>query len=104
MIVNAIIQCRMTSSRFPGKVLAPIMGKPLLDHVVEQIKKTKVCSSIILATSVDKADDPLSCYAHDLGLHVVRGSKDNVFERFALVLDRFCCEAFFERPELLKML
>jgi len=95
MIINAIIQCRMTSERFPGKVLAPFLGKPLLDHIVGQVKKTHFCSSIILATSVDKTDDPLSIYAKDLGLEVVRGSLEDVVERYALALDCHSCDAFF---------
>ena len=95
MIINAIIQCRMTSERFPGKVLAPFLGKPLLDHIVGQVKKTNFCSSIILATSSDKADDPLSSYAKELGLEIVRGSREDVVERYALVLDHHSCDAFF---------
>ena len=95
MIINAIIQCRMTSGRFPGKVLAPLMGKPIMDHVLEQIKKTKFYSSIILATSIDKADDPLAIYAEQIGLKVIRGSRDDVIQRFALALKHYNCEAFF---------
>ena len=55
MIIKAIIQSRMTSNRFPGKMLASFHGKPLLAHVVDRIKKTKVNKSIVLATSNDHA-------------------------------------------------
>ena len=85
----------MTSERFPGKVLAPFLNKPLLDHVVQQIKKTRVYSSIILATSTDNSDDPLASYAKDLDLKVVRGSLDNLVERYALALESYSCDAFF---------
>jgi len=95
MIINYIIQCRMTSERFPGKVLAPFLKKPLLDHVVQQIKKTNVYSSIILATSTDNTDNPLANYAKNLGLKLVRGSLDDVVERYALALDSYNCDAFF---------
>ena len=95
MKINFIIQCRMTSVRFPGKVLAPLLGKPVLDYVVAQIKNTKEYSSIILATSDDKADDPLSIYANNLGLEVVRGSCDDVVDRYVSVLDSYNCDAFF---------
>ena len=94
MKINFIIQCRMTSVRFPGKVLAPLLGKPVLDYVVAQIKNTKEYSSIILATSDDKADDPLSIYANNLGLEVVRGSCDDVVDRYVSVLDSYNCDAF----------
>ena len=55
MIVKFIIQCRMNSYRFPGKVLAPFLGKPILAHIIESIKKTKLKSSNILATSNKKS-------------------------------------------------
>ena len=95
MIINFIIQCRMTSKRFPGKVLATFLNRPLLDHVVQQIKKSKIFSSIILATSTDNTDNPLASYAKELDLKVVRGSLDNVVERYALALDSYSCDAFF---------
>jgi len=95
MIINAIIQCRMTSKRFPGKVLAPFLGKPLLDHIIEKVNKFSFCSSIILATSGDKADDPLSSYAKDLGLKIVRGSREDVVDRYASAVDCYSCDAFF---------
>jgi len=95
MIINAIIQCRMTSTRFPGKVITPFLGKPLLDHIVEKVNKISLCSSIILATSNDKADDPLASYAKDLGLKIVRGSREDVVQRYVLALESYSCDAFF---------
>jgi spore coat polysaccharide biosynthesis protein SpsF (cytidylyltransferase family) len=85
----------MTSKRFPGKVLAPFLNRPLLDHVVHQIKKSKIYSSIILATSTDNTDNPLASYAKELDLKVVRGSLDCVVDRYALALSSYSCDAFF---------
>ena len=95
MNVKFIIQCRMNSSRYPGKVLAPFLGKPLLAHIVDRIKSTKLKSSIILATSNKRSDDPLEIYGKYLGIIVERGSLDDVSKRFALVLKKHKCEAFF---------
>lgn len=95
MTIIAIIQSRMTSQRYPGKVLAPFMGKPILAHVVERIRLSKVSFPIVLATSDDVADDPLALYGQHLGLSVVRGSRDDVLGRFAQALQEHPCEAFF---------
>ncbi len=95
MNVKFIIQCRMNSSRYPGKVLAPFLGKPLLAHIVDRIKSAKLKSSIILATSNKRSDDPLEIYGKYLGIIVERGSLDDVSKRFALVLKKHKCEAFF---------
>lgn len=91
----AIIQARMTSSRYPGKVLAPFLGKPVLAHVVDRIRKTDLSPKIILATSDDKADDPLAIYGQSLGIIVERGPRDDVLGRFAMVLQQHPCQAFF---------
>ena len=42
MNVKFIIQGRMNSYRFPGKVLAPFLGRPILSHIVKCIKKTNL--------------------------------------------------------------
>lgn len=91
----AIIQSRMTSERFPGKMLVPFLGKPVLAHVVERIQISKVNLKIILATSDNYTDDPLAIYAKHLGIDVVRGSHEDVMSRYVLTLNKFKCEAFF---------
>ncbi len=48
--IVGIIPARYASTRFPGKPLAPIAGKPLIQHVVEQCKKAKSLSEVIVAT------------------------------------------------------
>jgi 3-deoxy-manno-octulosonate cytidylyltransferase (CMP-KDO synthetase) len=50
MKVFGIIPARYGSSRFPGKPLALIAGKPLIQHVVEQCQKAKSLHEIIVAT------------------------------------------------------
>ena len=95
MSLIAIIQSRMTSERYPGKMLAPFLGKPVLAHVVERIQISKINPKIILATSENYTDDPLALYAKHLGIEVVRGSHENVLSRFILTLNKFKCDAFF---------
>jgi len=48
--IFGIIPARYGSTRFPGKPLALIAGKPLIQHVVEQCQKAKSLSEIIVAT------------------------------------------------------
>ncbi|HEV2046267.1 MAG TPA: 3-deoxy-manno-octulosonate cytidylyltransferase [Chthoniobacterales bacterium] len=45
-----IIPARWSSTRFPGKPLHPIAGKPLLRHVWERCRRAKKLDSVIIAT------------------------------------------------------
>ncbi|MDA8612568.1 hypothetical protein N9L10_01245 [Candidatus Pelagibacter bacterium] len=95
MNIIAIIQSRMTSQRYPGKMLSPFLGKPLLAHVVNRIKLSKINLKIILATSDNYTDDPLAVYAKHLGLGLVRGPLEDVMKRFVMTLNQYECDAFF---------
>ncbi len=50
MSILALIPARMGSSRFPGKPMAPILGKPMIGHVYERVSKSKLLSLTAVAT------------------------------------------------------
>jgi spore coat polysaccharide biosynthesis protein SpsF len=80
--VLIVVQARMSSSRFPGKVLAPLRGEPVLRHVVRTAQTVEGARGIVVATSTEPSDDPVAVYAASLGVSVVRGPLDDVLERF----------------------
>ncbi len=84
MTVAAIIQARMTSTRFPGKVLKTLAGKPLIWHIIHRLRKSKTIDKIVLATSTNREDDQLAAFAEEEGILVFRGSEHNVLERYYL--------------------
>jgi len=71
----------MGSSRFPGKMMQDIDGKPTIARVVERLERCRNLDSIILATTKSAADDVLVCWAENHGLPVHRGSEDDVLGR-----------------------
>ena len=46
----AIIPARYASSRFPGKALADIAGKPMIQHTYERVRQATLVSRILVAT------------------------------------------------------
>ncbi len=54
MKIIAVIPARYGSTRFPGKPLVPICGKPLVQRVVEQARKAKVLADVVVATDDDR--------------------------------------------------
>jgi spore coat polysaccharide biosynthesis protein SpsF len=84
----AILQARMTSSRLPGKVMAPVLGEPMIGRQVERLRRARRIDMLMVATSVDPSDDPLAAYCEGLGLAVYRGPLDDVLERYRGALER----------------
>lgn len=81
-MILAIVQARVSSSRLPGKVLKPILNKPMIVHQIDRIKNSKLINKIVLATSENSSDDALVEVCSKYEIEVYRGSLENVLERF----------------------
>ena len=89
MKIAATIQARTGSSRLPGKVLLPILGRPMLALQVERIRQSRLIDEIILSTSLDKRDDPIERLARESGVSCFRGSETDVLGRVVGALKSF---------------
>ncbi len=79
--IVASIEARMTSSRLPGKVLMEINGKPVLEILIDRLKRSKYINEIVIATSSNDADDRIEELGKELNVAVFRGSEDDVLGR-----------------------
>jgi aminopeptidase-like protein/spore coat polysaccharide biosynthesis protein SpsF (cytidylyltransferase family) len=79
----ALVQARMGSTRFPGKMLALLDGRPILEWVLHRVSLAKLVDTVTLATSDLAQDDQLSELAARRGVSVFRGSEADVLGRFA---------------------
>ena len=79
-----IVQARMTSTRLPGKPLAPLAGEPMLVRVMNRLKCVKgIDEFVVAAPKGDEHDQIVDC-AQSIGdVAVVRGSDEDVLERTA---------------------
>lgn len=82
MITGIIVQARMTSTRLPGKILMPVLGKPLLEYQMERLLKVHNSDKIIVATTTNKSDQPIVDLCQHLGIKVFRGSETDVLSRY----------------------
>jgi 3-deoxy-manno-octulosonate cytidylyltransferase (CMP-KDO synthetase) len=73
MSVVAVIPARYGSTRLPGKPLAIIGGKPMIQHVYENASKAKLLDQIIVATDDRRIEEAVKKF----GGNVVRTSKDH---------------------------
>lgn len=90
--VVAIIQARMGSSRFPGKTLASLNGRPVLAHVVERVKQAATVDHVVVATSELPGDDPIATYCAHTGISCFRGSESDVLDRFYQAAKEFSAD------------
>ena len=80
--IMASIEARMTSSRLPGKVLMESLpGVSMLEYMINRVKKSNNIDDIIIATTINKEDDPIVELCKKLKVKFFRGSEDDVLLR-----------------------
>jgi spore coat polysaccharide biosynthesis protein SpsF len=80
--ILAIIQARMSSSRLPGKVLLDISGQPMLMRVISRTRKARTLDGVVVATTIDPADDPIEGMCTEQEYPCYRGSLQDVLDRY----------------------
>lgn len=78
--IVAIVQARMTSTRLPGKVMKDILGKPMLGHLIERLKISKLINDIVIATP--KKNNPIIKLTHEYLVKSFMGSEYDVLDRY----------------------
>jgi len=96
MSTDALIAARMGSSRFKGKTLADLCGKPMLERMVERVRCSKTIDRIVLATTELAVDDKLEEWAKRSNVLCYRGSSDDVLGRLRDAVNQFNMEVVVE--------
>lgn len=87
--VVGIIQGRLGSSRFPGKTLETIAGKPILEFLICRLRNCTELDEIVLATTDSPIDDPLVNWARCQNISCFRGSETDVLDRYFKTAEKF---------------
>lgn len=82
MRVVGIIQARMGSTRLPGKVLMPVLDRPLLSFMLERLTRCRAFDAITVATTMAPADAAVAEVATAYGAAVFRGDENDVLDRY----------------------
>ena len=80
--IIAIVQARMGSKRFPGKMLEKLGDHLILEWVITRLKRSKYISEIIVATSNLNIDDKIKNISSMMGVKCFRGDENDVLGRF----------------------
>ena len=81
MKIVSTIEARMGSTRLPGKTLNEIVGKPLLELLIERLKRAQKVDEIVVATTTAPEDEAIARLADRIGVKWFRGSSEDVLDR-----------------------
>jgi len=79
--IVTIVQVRRGSSRLPDKVFRPLAGKSLFLRQVERIRASRLCGQVVVATTLDPADDLVAETCRQEGLECFRGDGTDLLDR-----------------------
>jgi len=91
--VVAIIQARMGSTRLPGKVLKDLCGETVLARVVNRTRRATLLNKVVVATSVQPADDAILQECGRLSVACFRGDEADVLDRYYRAAEKFSADA-----------
>ena len=83
-----ILQARMSSKRFPGKVLQDLFGKPMIIRQISRIQSAKNIGKIVVTTR-RQDDDLLASTLLENEIDIYRGATDDVISRYVKVIRKF---------------
>ena len=82
MNIVCMIQARLGSTRLPGKVLKPILDRPMLSYMLERVKAVKKIEQLVIATTENETDDPIVQFCRPEKIQCFRGSENDVLDRY----------------------
>jgi spore coat polysaccharide biosynthesis protein SpsF len=96
--VVLILQARMGSTRLPNKSTLPLAGAPLVSRIVERLQRCARVDDLVLATTQRSDDDVLESLSRDIGVHVFRGSENDLVDRYYKAAIEFSADLVVRLP------
>ncbi len=96
MTVGAFLIARLGSSRLPAKNMMRILDKPVIQLLAERVARAELVDKVVIATSVDPADDPLQEFADSVGIPCYRGPMQPIMGRVCGAAEEHGCDTIVE--------
>lgn len=88
----------MGSSRFPGKIMQPLAGEPLLVRLVERVKASKYCGKTVVGTTFEDSDDPIAALCKKNKILCFRGHPTDLLDRHLNIGKAYNADAVVKIP------
>lgn len=79
--IVTVVQVRRGSSRLPDKVFRPLSGKSLFVRQVERVMASRLCGQVVVATTLNPADDLVWEVCQQEGIECFRGHSEDLLDR-----------------------
>ncbi|HSY39755.1 MAG TPA: glycosyltransferase family protein [Polyangia bacterium] len=96
--IVGIIQARTGSTRLPGKILLPILGRPVLSWMLERVAAARELDEVVVATTSLAEDEPIRALAADLGVLCLSGHPTDLLDRHLKVARARSADALVKIP------
>ena len=96
--IVTVIQARTGSSRSPNKILLPLANKPLLYRMFERVAASKMCGTIVIATTTDKSDDVVENLCNKFNMICFRGHPTDLLDRHYQAALKYNADAVVKIP------
>ena len=90
--ISVIIQARMNSTRFTGKIMKEINGKTILSYVIDQVSASKFVDEVIISTTKYTIDKPIIEFCKNNSIKYFQGSNEDVLDRYYQTAKKFQCD------------
>jgi len=87
--IVVFVQTRMGSGRLPGKVLKEVLGRPILLHQIERIKRARLPNEVVVITTTQPDDDAVAKLCEEHSIPCFRGSETDLLDRHYQAAKKF---------------
>lgn len=87
--IVVFVQARMGSARLPGKVLKEVLGRPILLHQIDRIKRAKLPSDVVVITTERSTDDAIAALCETHSIPYFRGNETDLLDRHYQAAKKF---------------
>ena len=88
-MILGVVQARMSSTRLPGKVLKPVVGRPMLGRQIDRLRRSRRIHTLVVATSTQPSDNAISDFCAAEDIRCFRGPLEDVLGRFQGAVEAF---------------
>ena len=87
-MILGVIPARLNSTRFPSKVIFPLKGKPIIEHVYDKAIQSKLLNEVVVAVDSEETKNKINCS----NVMMTSNEHQSGTDRVAEVANNFDCD------------